>query len=125
MVLKNKLGFKYVLKGLIYAFVITLIMLIGFSLLLRFTSLSESKTPHFNIIAMILGVAIASFYIGIKIKEKGWLNGAILGFLYYLVIILINIVFIKGDNQIVFLASKLLLSTFTGFIGGMIGINIT
>lgn len=125
MVLKNKLGFRVVLRGLIYAFVITLIMLISFTLLLRFTSLSEYKTPQFNILAMIIGVAAASFYIGMKIKERGWLNGAILGFLYYLIIILINLVFFKGENGPVFLISKLLLSTFTGFLGGMIGINIT
>ncbi len=125
MVLKNKLGFRVVLRGLIYAFVITLIMLISFTLLLRFTSLSESKTPQFNIIAMIIGVAAASIYIGMKIKEKGWLNGAILGFLYYLLIILINVMFFKGENGPIYLLSKLLLSTFTGFIGGMLGINFT
>lgn len=125
MVLKNKLGFRVVLRGLIYAFVITLIMLISFTLLLRFTSLSESKTPQFNIIAMIIGVAAASIYIGMKIKEKGWLNGAILGFLYYLLIILINVMFFKGENGSIYLLSKLLLSTFTGFIGGMLGINFT
>lgn len=125
MVLKNKLGFRVVLRGLIYAFVITLIMLISFTLLLRFTSLSESKTPQFNIIAMIIGVAAASIYIGMKINEKGWLNGAILGFLYYLLIILINVMFFKGENGPIYLLSKLLLSTFTGFIGGMLGINFT
>ncbi|TJX16131.1 TIGR04086 family membrane protein [Tissierella creatinini] len=121
---KNKLGFKCVIRGLTYAFTITLILLFAFSLILRFTSLSETKTIQFNIIVMILGVAVASFYIGMKLKEKGWLNGAIIGFIYYLIIILINITFLKGDSTMVLLVSKLFLSTLTGFIGGMIGVNI-
>ncbi len=121
---KNKLVFKYVIRGLIYSFTITLILLFAFSLILRFTSLSETKTTQFNIMVMILGVAVTSFYIGMKLKEKGWLNGAIIGFIYYLIIILINITFLKGDSTTILLVSKLFLSTLTGFIGGMIGVNI-
>ncbi len=125
MDLKNKLGLKCVLRGLVYSFIITLVLLFSFSLLLKFTSLSESKTTVFNIIAMILGVAFGSFYVGMKIKEKGWINGAIIGFSYYLFVILINLIFFKGESAPVFLLSKLFLSSLTGFIGGMMGVNIT
>lgn len=125
MFLKNKAGLRLVVRGLIYAFSITLIMLITFTLLLRFTSLRESIRPQFNILAMVVGVVLASLFIGIKIKEKGWLNGALLGFIYYFIIILINLIFFKGENGPLFLLSKLSLSTFTGFLGGMIGINIS
>ena len=125
MSLKNKWGIRYILKGVLYAFVISLIMLVVFTLLLKFTSLSESKTPMYNNITMIISVVIGSLYIGMKIKEKGWLNGAIVGLIYYLVIILINVLFIKSGRSPSFLFSKLVLSTLTGFIGGMIGINLS
>lgn len=122
---KNKLRIKYLLKGVLVAFIITLLALLFFSLMLRFTSLRESKLTTLNNITMILSVAIGSFYTAVKIREKGWLNGAIVGALYYLIIILLNIVFLRPDTSNMYLFIKLLISMVAGFIGGMIGINLT
>lgn len=124
MLIKNKSRIRYLGKGLLLAFIITIILLVLFSLLLRFTSISESKLPSFNNITMIISIVLASSYVAIKIKEKGWINGAIIGLLYYLIIILINVLFIKWDNNTILLLTKLALSGVTGVIGGMIGINL-
>jgi putative membrane protein (TIGR04086 family) len=123
MLSKNKSRISYLLKGVIMAFVITIILLVFFSLLLRFTSLSESRLHLLNNLTMIFSLAISSLYAAIKIKEKGWLHGGIVGLLYYLVIFLINLIFIR-DTEISILLSKLLISVVTGIIGGMIGINL-
>lgn len=122
---QNGFKFRYLLKSVLFAFIITIIMLLFFAILLRFTTLSETKLPIFNNITMIVSVVLASLYTGIKIKERGWLNGAIVGFFYYLVIIVINLIFIKNGSSPVFLFSKLVISTVTGFIGGMLGINLS
>lgn len=122
---KNKSRIKYLLKGVLVAFIITIIALIFFSLILRITSLRESKLTTLNNITMILSVAIGSFYTAVKIRENGWLNGAIVGALYYLIIILLNIVIIRPETSNMYLFIKLLISTVAGFIGGMIGINLT
>lgn len=122
---KNKLRIKYLMKGVLIAFIITIIALLFFSLMLRFTSLRESRLTTLNNITMILSVAIGSFFTAVKIRENGWLNGAIVGALYYLIIILLNIVFLKPETSNMYLFIKLLISTVAGFIGGMIGINLT
>jgi putative membrane protein (TIGR04086 family) len=122
---KNKSRIKYLLKGVLVAFIITIIALIFFSLILRVTSLRESKLTTLNNITMILSVAIGSFYTAVKIRENGWLNGAIVGALYYLIIILLNIVIIRPETSNMYLFIKLLISTVAGFIGGMLGINLT
>jgi len=124
MLNKNKSRIKFLCNGLLLAFIITIILLVIFSLLLRFTSISETKLPSFNNITMIISIVLASIYVAIKIKEKGWINGAIIGLVYYLIIILINVVFIRTDNSSLLLLTKLVLSGITGVIGGMIGINL-
>jgi len=125
MLTKNKLRIKYLFKGLLIAFIFTIVLLIFFSLLLRFTSLSESKLPSFNNITMIISIVFASIYSAIKIKENGWINGAIIGLLYYLVIIVINLLLIKNGESNIYYLSRLIISTVTGIIGGVIGINLS
>lgn len=124
MFTKNRIRIKYLLKGLFLAFIITIVLLLFFSLLLRFTTLSESKLPLFNNITMVISIVLASIFTAIKIKENGWMNGAIIGLLYYLVIIIINVLLLDNGSSNMLLLTKLLLSTVTGIIGGMIGINL-
>ncbi|MBC8588687.1 TIGR04086 family membrane protein [Paratissierella segnis] len=120
----NGISIKYLAKGLLIALIFSIIFIIIISFLLRFTSLRESKVSLFNNIAMILSIAIGSIYISFKVKENGWLNGGILGLLYYLVIIFLNVVFFRNLDTNALMLTKLILSTFSGIIGGIIGINI-
>lgn len=121
---KNIINIKYLAKGLLIAFILSIIFIIIISLLLRFTSLRESKVSLLNNIVVILSIAIGSIYTSIKVKENGWLNGGALGLLYYLVIILLNVAFLRNLDTNALMLTKLVLSTLTGIIGGIIGINI-
>lgn len=124
-ILKNKIKLVYWLKGLVLAFAITYILIFIISLFLRFTSLREGKLPLLNSIVMLLSIVIASIYLAIKVKEKGWLNGAILGLGYYLIIILLNFLVMRSVSLDLIIGAKLFMAIITGSIGGMIGINLT
>ncbi|NLK44883.1 MAG: TIGR04086 family membrane protein [Tissierellia bacterium] len=115
----------YLLKGLVLAFLITAILILISSIILTFTSLSESKMNLLNTIVMIISITTGSVYVAAMVKEKGWLNGGLLGFCYFLILFLINILFLKPLIVDVFLFSRLLISIVMGIIGGIIGINIT
>ena len=115
----------YLLKGLVLAFLITAILILISSIILTFTSLSESKMNLLNTIVMIISITTGSVYVAAMVKEKGWLNGGLLGFCYLLILFLINILFLKPLIVDVFLFSRLLISIVMGIIGGIIGINIT
>ncbi len=124
--MKNKIKLVYWLKGLVLAFAITFILIFIISLFLRFTSLREGgKLPLLNSIVMLLSIVIASIYLAIKVKEKGWLNGAILGLGYYLIIILLNFLVMRSVSLDLIIGAKLFMAIITGSIGGMIGINLT
>lgn len=116
---------KYFLKGLLIAFILTIIMIVIFSFLLRFTSIRENKIPLFNNIVMIISIVVASAYVATKAKEKGWLNGALIGLGYYIILLVLNLIFIKPFAFDLVSFSKIVMAVITGIIGGMIGINLS
>lgn len=124
MLIKSKAKIRYLLKGLLLSLCITIVLLFFISLLLKFTSLSESKLPQLNNLIMVISIVLSGIYVAFKIKENGWINGAIVGVLYSLVIIFLGTIFIKDMNTTSFILTRLLLSTVIGIIGGMIGINL-
>src|SRR5699024_11977220 len=105
--MENKVKFTYWLKGLILSYAISFTLIIIVSLLLHFTSLRENKLSMLNNIIMIISISIASIYLSIKIKEWVWLNGFLLGFSYYFVIILLNLIADCSISIYLFLGTKL------------------
>lgn len=124
--MKNK-GLNYgfcIFKSLGLSFILTFVLVLIVAVLLTYTPLKESRIPLLNTIIMILSITIGSIYIAVKIGEKGWINGGIVGVLYFLILILLNYLFIKPYILDLYSISKLFISLATGIIGGMIGINI-
>lgn len=115
----------YLLKGVLFAFIITIVLIIVFSLLLTYTSISENKMSLFNTLVMIISITFGSIYVAVMIKEKGWINGGIVGIVYYLILILLNLIFLKSYSLDMFSFSKFIIAIITGIIGGVIGINIS
>lgn len=124
--LKKDIGNKaYFLKGIFLAFIITIALIIIFSLLIMFTNIKESKIPLLNNIAMITSIAISSIYVAFKIKEKGWIQGGLVGIGYCIILLILNIIFIRPIQLDLLSGTRLVLATITGIIGGMIGINLS
>lgn len=116
--------FLYLVKGLVVSYGLTLIIIVIISLLLTYTSVKESSIAVLNTITMIASISIGSIYLTLKVGEKGWLNGGLMGILYFLVLLLLNYAFAKPFNVDLYSTSKFIISIVTGVIGGMIGINL-
>lgn len=121
----NKFNLSNLLRGLALAFIITFILLLVVALVLRFTDIRESNMTLFNNLVLTASIVFSSAMLGRKAKERGWLNGAVLGFLYYFIIIILNLLFNKPMNFSMFLLIRLIIATTLGAIGGMIGINLS
>lgn len=113
-----------VLKSLGIAFLLTTILLLIMTALLTFTSLKEDKIPLINTVIMIFSIVIGSISLAFKVDEKGWLNGGLIGILYFLMLLLINFLFIKPFIFDIYTIGKLFICLISGAIGGMIGVNI-
>lgn len=122
--MKKALNFKYLIRGLILTLIMTLILILIVSFLLRFTNLAEAKLSLINNVIMVLSIALGSGYLAIKIKEKGWLFGALLGLIYYCLLLVLNIIFFKINIFKLIYIMKLMIAMLIGAIGGIIGINL-
>ncbi|NLJ98777.1 MAG: TIGR04086 family membrane protein [Tissierellia bacterium] len=114
----------FILKGLVLSFIIALILVLVVSILLTYTNLKESRIPMLNTIIMTVSITIGGIYMAFKVDEKGWLNGGIIGALYFLILIFVNLLFIKPFIFDIYLIGKFFVSLAAGIIGGTIGINI-
>lgn len=114
----------HIVKSLAITFIITLILVLIVSILLTYTSVKESRIPLLNTIVMIISITIGSVYMAIKVEENGWLYGGIIGALYFLVLVLLNYLFIKPFILDIYSISKFFIALATGIIAGIIGINI-
>lgn len=114
----------YILKSLAISFIITIILVLIVSLLLTYTSLKESRIPLLNTIVMVISITTGSVYMAIKVEENGWLNGGIIGALYFLTLVLLNYLFVKPFVLDIYSISKFFIALVTGIIAGIIGINV-
>lgn len=114
-----------ILKSLGLAFLLTIILLLILTTLLTFTSLKEDNITLINTIIMILSIVVGSISLAFKVDEKGWLNGGLIGILYFVILVLINFLFIKPFIFDIYTIGKLFICLISGAIGGMIGVNLT
>ena len=107
-----------IFKGLGYAYIFTLIVILIYNALLTFTNMGMIVS-----IITTFGSAFGGFYACKQIKEKGLIYGLLEGLLY--IIFLIVLVFLAKENfsfEMSMLYS-VVLTTLAGGIGGIIGVN--
>ena len=121
-----------IFKGLGYAYIFTLIVILIYNALLTFTKISSDNMGMIVSIITIPGPVTddgvvhrcTNFGWGVfSVKEKGLIYGLLEGLLY--IIFLIVLVFLAKENfsfQISMLYS-VILTTLAGGIGGIIGVN--
>ncbi len=121
--MENRGMFLSMIFGLITILVIILSVSFIISLLLRFTSLTESSFSWIIMGLTFVALLIGGFVSGGKSKQKGWLVGAGTGVLYSLVVFLVQFL---GYNTTFTLEQYLFHAGFivAALIGGILGVNI-
>ncbi|WP_058486114.1 TIGR04086 family membrane protein [Defluviitalea phaphyphila] len=120
----NKFKFITILKANIVAYMITAIFLIGTTLLLTYTSLSESSIPLISTITTLIAVLIAGYDTAKVSQSKGWFWGLISGIVYAIIFTIFFYFIGKEEIQFKSIIILFLLSSGGGSLGGMIGINM-
>ncbi|MBO1514797.1 TIGR04086 family membrane protein [Metabacillus bambusae] len=115
---------KAILYGLITIFVIALATSLIFSLLLKFTSLTESSIAWLLLGLSVLAMFIGGFVAGGKGQEKGWLIGGVTAILYSLIIFLFQFL---GYGHIFTMEQTMYHGGFlvVAMLGGVFGVNMT
>ena len=114
---------KRIIKGSAFSIVITLIGLLVYSIILSYTSISETTMPATIIIVTAVSILIGSTISTANIKKNGIVNGVLVGLIYIAIIYLISSIvtgnFLLNTNSIIMVIA----STLTGALGGIIGVN--
>lgn len=116
--------FKSVLKGLLWAILITIVATIIFSFVMNKVPIEENI---FNIIyvvisclALVLGSVIAVKSYG----SKGWVVGLAVGCIFYISLYFVGILFGAEATLTFYDFIKFALCIFIGLLSGMLGINL-
>lgn len=111
-------------KGILAGYILIIPVFIFFAYAVSLMKYPEKYITGTVIIANVISVIVAGSISASKASEKGWLNGAIAGFIYYAILFLISGM-ISGNFHIGLSAlSTLITSILAGSFGGMLGINI-
>lgn len=117
-------GGMVLLKGVLIAFILTLISVFIFSIVLTYTN-----TPESTIFPVLVFITAASILIGssvstIKISKNGIVNGGAIGGIYIFILYLISSItsvgFALTTNAIILMVA----GAVAGMIGGIVGVNI-
>ena len=120
---ENGNNIKKVIKGSAFSIIITLIGLLIYSIILSYTSVSESTIPTIVIIITTISVLIGSTISTSNIKKNGIINGMFVGLIYIAIIYLLSSIvtgnFLLNITSIIMIITSVL----TGALGGIIGVN--
>ena len=113
----------HILKGLGYAYITTLIVLLIYNLLLTYTGISANSVSIVTSFITTMSAAVGGLYACKHIKEKGLIYGLIVGILY--IILLITMFYLAKEKYIfdITILYKSILVSIAGGIGGILGVN--
>ncbi len=116
--------FRFVIKGVMWSLIITILLSLIISLILQFTSLSENLLSSFStfifFVSMFLGATIGARAAG----AKGLIHGLAISLTYFLLLIIIGLVWNPAGLSFYLLSKKLAFSFAAGALGGIIGIGL-
>jgi len=109
--------------GVIVAYAITAISLIGTAIGITYTGLQETALPLIVAITCFVSVLVAGFDASRKAENNGWLWGMIAGAAYAVVLICIIIWVSGGFVPDLRKLMLVVLAVLGGGVGGAVGIN--
>lgn len=122
---KHEQNIIRIVKGSLFAIILTFIFLFIFATILTYSNIPESTITPIVIIITAISILIGSAKSTRKINKNGMINGGMVGLIY--------ITFLYVSSSIVFSGLQLSLKSIimiisailAGIIGGIIGVNFT
>lgn len=119
---KNSLQFSKVCKGVLKAYIFTLILFFIFSLVVYITRLSENVIPIAVLSISAISIFISGVNITKRVESKGWLYGGLIGVFYvifqsFLGFLLVPNLVNLGKGIFINLCIGFLVGIFSGIIG--------
>lgn len=111
-------------KGLSFSFIFTLILFFFFSLVLRFTNVSDGIIPGIVLLISIISILCGSAICTKNAKSQGWIWGGSIGGAYAIILYVISSLTLTGFSFPLTTFYLIFGYIIIGAIGGIVGINI-
>ncbi len=119
----SKNQFFAISSGVAIGFAITLILFIGYAILLTYSDVTEKNLELFITLTTLISVIVAGFDSAKASTSRGWFWGIMAGAIYAIILFFIS----SFLNEFTFdsrSATTFFLSIAGGGLGGILGINI-
>ncbi|MBK5241627.1 TIGR04086 family membrane protein [Clostridium sp.] len=122
--MEKKIKYSCAGEGVFRAAILTLVVLIIYSVITRFFPASMKVTSVFYIVITLVSVLYGSVYAAKKAGEKGWLMGIMVAATYMSVLYLVKVA--GGGNAAIGIreVTRTALALGIGVFSGMLGINL-
>lgn len=114
---------KNIVKGVGISLLLTVILLIIFSLILTYTNISENTINPVIMIITALSILIGSSLSNTKIKKNGLMNGVIIGGIYILLLYIVSSLLNWKFSLNIQSMLMIVIGIVFGILGGIIGVN--
>ncbi|MBU3191690.1 TIGR04086 family membrane protein [Clostridium bowmanii] len=122
--MENKIKYSCAAEGVFRAAILTLIVLVIYSVITIYLPASMKATSVFYIVMTLISVLYGSIFAAKKAGEKGWLMGIIVAATYMVVLYLVKVV--GGGSAAIGMREvvRTSLALGIGTLSGMLGINL-
>lgn len=119
------MDYKAVAKGLVMVVILSLLSMLLLTALLYFTALPESSVPRLAKVIQLASVLLGSTMAAKMAGVKGIWHGLSVAVLFYCVLIILNLVWIKAPFLLFAWLKTGLFLCASGVLGGMIGVGLS
>ncbi|MDD4169773.1 MAG: TIGR04086 family membrane protein [Desulfotomaculaceae bacterium] len=116
-------NFSAVIKGILFALVLSLLLSTGTGLIYHFSSLPEHTMTWSAGIILASSTFCGAFFAGRQTGNKGLYHGLAVGIMFFIITWLAAALFLPGQAGISLIA-KLLITSLGGALGGIIGVGL-
>ncbi len=120
----RRLNPSSVASGLIWAFLLTLVLSAVMAALIFTTSISETTLSRFLEGGGLFSLFVGSAYAARRAGSLGWMHGGMVGALYILLSSLLGALFSPVQITLAMVGKRLALGAVLGAIGGTVGVNL-
>lgn len=122
--LMNKIKFSSVIQGTVVTLALSLVFSMAAGIIYHFSSITDHAIPWFAVAVLAVSSFSGSVSAGKNAGSRGIYHGAAVGILFFFAIWLAGGIFLPGQ-AVVGVVYKLIITTFAGALGGMLGVGLS
>lgn len=111
-------------RALIRSYILTLVLFVICALIVMYTAISANWMDVFSSAILIICTTYISIYVAVHHVRRGWIHGPLVALIYIVLLMLFGRLIISDFVLNRFAIYRIMICIVTGFIGGIIGVNI-